>query len=94
MKAILALEDGTIFEGSSIGAAGTATGTVCFNTAVAGYQEMITDPATKGLIPVMAYPLIGNYGISESDNESSAPQASALVVTELARLRSNCCRLY
>ncbi len=89
MKAILALEDGTIFEGSSIGAPGTATGEVCFNTAVAGYQELITDPATRGLIPVMTYPLIGNYGVSEMDNESPCPQANAIVVTELANLHSN-----
>lgn len=89
MKAILALEDGTIFEGSSIGATGTATGEICFNTAVAGYQELITDPATCGLIPVMAYPLVGNYGVCEADNESDRPQANAIVVTELARLHSN-----
>lgn len=89
MKAILALEDGTIFEGSSIGATGTATGEVCFNTAVAGYQELITNPASRGLIPVMTYPLIGNYGIADMDNESDRPQANALVVTELARLHSN-----
>ena len=89
MKAILALEDGTIFEGSSIGATGTATGEVCFNTAVAGYQELITNPASRGLIPVMTYPLIGNYGIADMDNESDRPQAHALVVTELARLHSN-----
>lgn len=89
MKAILALEDGTIFEGSSIGATGTATGEVCFNTAVSGYQELLTDPATHGLIPVMTYPLIGNYGVCEMDNESKRPHASALVVTELARLHSN-----
>lgn len=89
MKAILALEDGTIFEGSSIGATGTATGEVCFNTAVAGYQELITNPASRGLIPVMTYPLIGNYGIADMDNESNRPQANALVVTELARLHSN-----
>lgn len=89
MKAILALEDGTIFEGSSIGATGTATGEVCFNTAVAGYQELITNPASRGLIPVMTYPLIGNYGIADMDNESDRPQTNALVVTELARLHSN-----
>lgn len=89
MKAILALEDGTIFEGSSIGAPGTATGEVCFNTAVAGYQELITDPATRGLIPVLTYPLIGNYGVCEMDNESPCPQANAIVVTELAKLHSN-----
>lgn len=89
MKAILALEDGTIFEGSSIGATGTATGEVCFNTAVAGYQELITNPASRGLISVMTYPLIGNYGIADMDNESDRPQANALVVTELARLHCN-----
>ncbi|MBE6418136.1 MAG: glutamine-hydrolyzing carbamoyl-phosphate synthase small subunit [Akkermansiaceae bacterium] len=89
MKAILALEDGTVYEGSAIGATGTATGELCFNTAVAGYQELITDPATRGLIPVMTYPLIGNYGICTEDNESTRPQANALVVTELARLHCN-----
>ena len=89
MKAILALEDGTVYEGSAIGATGTATGELCFNTAVAGYQELITDPATRGTIPVMTYPLIGNYGVCEGDNESARPQANALVVTELARLHSN-----
>ena len=89
MKAILALEDGTTFEGSSIGATGTATGEICFNTAVAGYQELITNPATRGLIPVMTYPLIGNYGVCEMDNESARPQANAIIVTELARLHSN-----
>ena len=75
MKAILALEDGTVYEGSAIGATGTATGELCFNTAVAGYQELITDPATRGTIPVMTYPLIGNYGVCEEDNESARPQA-------------------
>lgn len=89
MKAILALEDGTTLEGSSIGAPGTATGEICFNTAVAGYQELITDPASRGLIPVMTYPLVGNYGVCEADNESARPQTNALVVTELARLHSN-----
>ncbi len=89
MKAILALEDGTVYEGSAIGATGTATGAVCFNTAVAGYQELITDPASRGLIPVMTYPLIGNYGVCEADNESARPQANAIIVSELARLHSN-----
>lgn len=89
MKAILALEDGTVFEGSAIGATGTATGEACFNTAVAGYQELMTDPASCGLIPVMTYPLIGNYGVCEEDNESARPQINAIVVTEIARLHSN-----
>ena len=63
MKAILALEDGTIFEGASIGATGTVTGEACFNTAVMGYQEILTDPTYRGQILAMTYSLIGNYGI-------------------------------
>lgn len=89
MKAILALEDGTIFEGASIGAAGTVTGEACFNTAVMGYQEILTDPAYCGQILAMTYPLIGNYGIVDEDNESPAPKAAALVIGELSNLHSS-----
>lgn len=89
MKAILALEDGTIFEGTSIGAAGTVTGEACFNTAVMGYQEIITDPAYRGQILAMTYSLIGNYGIVNEDNESAAPKASAIVIGELSNLHSS-----
>lgn len=89
MKAILALEDGTTFEGSSIGATGTTTGEMCCDTSVMGYQEILTDPACCGRIMAMTYPLIGNYGICEEDNESDAPRINGLVVTELARLHSN-----
>jgi carbamoyl-phosphate synthase small subunit len=89
MKAILALEDGTIFEGTSIGATGTTTGEACFNTAVMGYQEIITDPAHNGQILAMTYSLIGNYGIVEEDNESPAPQAAALIIGELSNLHSS-----
>lgn len=89
MKAILALEDGTTFEGSSIGATGTVTGEMCCDTSVMGYQEILTDPACSGRILAMTYPLIGNYGVCEEDNESAAPQAAGLVVTELARLHCN-----
>ena len=89
MKAILALEDGTTFEGSSMGAAGTVTGEMCCDTSVMGYQEILTDPAMHGRILAMTYPLIGNYGVNEEDNESAAPQAAGLVVTELARLHCN-----
>lgn len=89
MKAILALEDGTIFEGISIGATGTTTGEMCCDTSVMGYQEILTDPACCGRILAMTYPLIGNYGICEEDNESAAPRVNGLVVTELARLHSN-----
>lgn len=89
MKAILALEDGTIFEGTSIGATGTVTGEVCFNTAVMGYQEILTDPTYCGQILAMTYPLIGNYGIVEEDNESASPQAAAVVIGELSNLHSS-----
>lgn len=89
MKAILALEDGTIFEGSSIGATGTVTGEACFNTAVMGYQEIITDPTYNGQILAMTYSLIGNYGIVEEDNESAAPQAAAVIIGELSNLHSS-----
>ncbi len=89
MKAILALEDGTIFTGTSFGAAGTVTGEACFHTSMAGYQEILTDPASRGQIAAITYPLVGNYGIVEDDNESSCPQAAALVIGELSRLHSN-----
>lgn len=89
MKAILALEDGTIFEGNSIGATGTVTGEACFNTAVMGYQEIVTDPAYCGQILAMTYSLIGNYGIVEEDSESAKPQASAIVIGELSRVHSS-----
>ena len=89
MKAILALEDGTIFEGTSIGAAGTVTGEACFNTAVMGYQEILTDPAHYGQILAMTYPLIGNYGIVEEDNESPTPKAAAIVIGELSNIHSS-----
>ncbi len=89
MKAILALEDGTIFEGTSIGATGTVTGEACFNTAVMGYQEIVTDPAHCGQILAMTYSLIGNYGVVEEDNESDKPQVSALVIGELSNIHSS-----
>ncbi len=89
MKAILALEDGTIFEGTSIGATGTVTGEVCFNTAVMGYQEILTDPTYCGQILAMTYSLIGNYGIVNEDNESNALQAAAVVIGELSNLHSS-----
>lgn len=89
MKAILALEDGTIFEGTSIGATGTTTGEACFNTAVMGYQEILTDPAHRGQILAMTYSLIGNYGIVNEDNESATAQAAGFVIGELSNLHSN-----
>lgn len=70
MKAILALEDGRVFEGTSFGATGERSGEVVFNTGMTGYQEVLTDPSYKGQIVTMTYPLIGNYGINEADSES------------------------
>ena len=66
-KAILALADGTVFEGYSFGSPGTTTGEVCFNTSMTGYQEVLTDPSYKGQIVAMTYSQQGNYGINEED---------------------------
>src|ERR671935_2000031 len=89
MKAVLALADGRVFEGKSFGAGGEATGEVVFNTAMTGYQEVLTDPSYKGQMVTMTYPLIGNYGINGEDVESGRPQVEGFVVRELARLPSN-----
>lgn len=89
MKAFLALEDGTVFEGSAFGASGTTCGEACFNTSMTGYQEIITDPSYRGQIVAMTYPLIGNYGVNSEDNESEGPQLRGFVIEELARLHSN-----
>ena len=85
----LALEDGTIFTGQSFGADGTREGEVCFNTSMAGYQEILTDPSYAGQIVTMTYPEIGNYGVTEEDVESTGPKVEAFVIKELARRRSN-----
>lgn len=89
MKAILALEDGTIFEGKSFGATGTTVGEACFDTNVVGYQEAMTDPALSGMVLAFTYTHIGNYGVCEEDNESERPHTRAIVAGELARLHSN-----
>ncbi|MFA4858923.1 MAG: glutamine-hydrolyzing carbamoyl-phosphate synthase small subunit [Candidatus Margulisiibacteriota bacterium] len=89
MKAILALEDGTIFEGLAFGAEGEQTGEVVFNTSMTGYQEILTDPSYKGQIVTMTYPLIGNYGINPADSESEKPHLSGFVVREKSRLASH-----
>ena len=73
MRAILALEDGSVFIGSHFGATGTEVGEACFNTSMTGYQEVLTDPSYSGQIVTMTYPLIGNYGVNHEDNESSRP---------------------
>jgi carbamoyl-phosphate synthase small subunit len=81
-RAILVLEDGSIYEGFSFGSQADAYGEVVFNTSMAGYQEMLTDPSYAGQIVVPTYPLIGNYGINEQDIESNKIQVSGFVVRE------------
>lgn len=89
MRAILALEDGRIFEGESFGATGTRVGEVCFNTSMTGYQEVLTDPSYRGQIVAMTYPLIGNYGTNALDQESREPQVRGFVIEELSEIPSN-----
>jgi carbamoyl-phosphate synthase small subunit len=91
-EALLVLADGTTFEGEAIGAepaGGVAAGEVVFNTALTGYQEIITDPSYAGQIITFTYPHIGNYGVTRLDQESRRPFARGVVVRELARRRSN-----
>ncbi|MBZ5601756.1 MAG: glutamine-hydrolyzing carbamoyl-phosphate synthase small subunit [Acidobacteriia bacterium] len=88
-RAVLALEDGTVFEGQSFGAPVERTGEVVFNTAITGYQEVFTDPSYSGQIVVLTNPEIGNYGANQSDNESARPYIEGLVVREFSPLASN-----
>lgn len=88
-KALLALANGAVFEGYSLGAEGEAWGEVVFNTAMTGYQEILTDPSYKGQIVAMTYPLIGNYGINPEDVESRRPFVEGFVVRESSRIPSN-----
>ncbi len=89
MKAILVLEDGTVFKGNSFGASGEALGEIVFNTSMAGYQEIITDPSYKGQLVMMTYPLIGNYGVNREDGESRCPFLEGFVVKEYSKIASN-----
>ncbi len=89
MKAILALEDGSIFHGTGFGARASACGEVCFNTSMTGYQEILTDPSYKGQIVTMTYPLIGNYGVNDQDVESWRPHVGGFVVREVSPVVSN-----
>jgi len=89
MKAVIVLEDGTVFEGQSFGAEGEAAGEVVFNTQIIGYQEILTDPSYLGKIVAMGYPHIGNYGINDRLYESDKAQAQALVVKEYSKIVSN-----
>jgi carbamoyl-phosphate synthase small subunit len=88
-RAILALEDGKVFEGWSFGATGEHWGEVVFNTSMTGYQEILTDPSYKGQIVTLTYPLIGNYGVNEDDFESTHPSVEGFVVKENCPFPSN-----
>src|SRR5438105_13385417 len=89
MSAVLALEDGSVFQGEAFGARASACGEVCFNTSMTGYQEILTDPSYKGQIVTMTYPLIGNYGVNAEDVESWRPHVAGFVVRELSPVVSN-----
>lgn len=89
MKAILLLEDGFMLPGESFGAEGDAIGEVVFNTAMAGYQEILTDPSYNGQIVCMTYPLIGNYGVNSEDVESKNIWAEGFIVKEKSNIVSN-----
>jgi len=89
VKAVLLLEDGTIFEGRSFGAKGWRCGEVVFNTSMTGYQEILTDPSYNEQIITMTYPLIGNYGISKDDTESRKIFAAGFIVRENCDYPSN-----
>ena len=85
----LALEDGTVYQGISIGVAGEIDGEVVFNTSMTGYQEIMTDPSYRGQIVTMTYPMIGNYGVNDDDIESKVPQVAGFIVREASRMKSN-----
>ncbi|HLG13871.1 MAG TPA: glutamine-hydrolyzing carbamoyl-phosphate synthase small subunit [Blastocatellia bacterium] len=89
MEALLALEDGKVWRGRCFGARASVTGEVVFNTAMTGYQEILTDPSYCGQIVTMTYPLIGNYGINTEDIESRRPFVEGFIVRELSRTVSN-----
>jgi len=88
-SAVLVLQDGTIFEGSSFGAIGKTIGEVCFNTSITGYQEVLTDPSYSKQIVTMTAPHIGNYGINSDDVESSKIQVSGFIIKEESILASS-----
>lgn len=89
MKAILYLEDGSIYEGKGFGKVGTTFGELVFNTSMTGYQEILTDPSYAGQIINMTYPLIGNYGVNKVENESSKVHAKGFIVKNVSTNPSN-----
>jgi len=88
-SAWLVLRDGRTFRGRSLGAAGEASGEVIFNTAMQGYQEILTDPSYRGQIVAMTYPMIGNYGVNDEDVESRRPWVNGFIVKEASAVASN-----
>src|SRR6187551_4097775 len=89
MKAVLALEDGSSYQGVAAGASGEARGEVVFNTSMTGYQEVLTDPSYAGQIVTMTAPQIGNYGVASGDAESQTPRVAGFVMREASPLASN-----
>ncbi len=89
MKSVLVLEDGTYFPGEAFGQQGETSGEIVFNTCMTGYQEITTDPSYNGQIVTMTYPLIGNYGFNEEDNESYKPHVQGFIVKELCDYPNN-----
>jgi len=85
----LALEDGKVFQGLNLGAAGEIAGEIVFNTSMTGYQEILTDPSYRGQIVTMTYPQIGNYGVNTEDLESFRPHLAGFVIREYSRICSN-----
>src|SRR5277367_7199659 len=89
LPAVLALADGSIFRGQSIGAPSNTTGEVVFNTALTGYQEILTDPSYARQIVTLTYPHIGNVGVNAEDVEASKVHAAGLIIRDLPVLASN-----
>ncbi len=88
-KAVLALENGSVYRGPSVGGEGTVEAEICFNTSMTGYQEILTDPSYHGQVVAMTSPHIGNYGVNPEDEESDRPQVSGFVMRELSAVASN-----
>ncbi len=89
ITAILALEDGSVFKGTAIGAAGQSVGEVVFNTSMTGYQEILTDPSYANQIVTLTYPHVGSYGTTSEDEESRGIFVKGLVIRDLPLIASN-----
>ena len=88
-SAVLMLSDGTRFDGHSFGSRGEISGEVVFNTAMTGYQEILTDPSYSGQMVTLTYPLVGNYGVNAMDSQSGKIHPSSLIIRELSGISSN-----